>query len=150
MRTKFTTIRHKETGRVFHVLPGTKYPRCYEEVLPEAEAEAPEAEKDIRVGEPTVEMELEEVSDEKLDEAVAEAESGADEAEKPEAESEAPEAGEPEIVSEGVAAVIAAAKENTARAEAAVKTTTEPVEKPATKAKTAKSASSTSAKKGKK
>lgn len=135
MQTKFTAIRHKETGRVFHVLPGTKYPRCYEEVLPEAEAPAPEAEKDIRVGEPTVEMELEEVSDEKLDEAVAEV------------EAEAPEA---EIVSEGVAAVIAAAKENATRAEAAVKTTTEPVEKPATKAKTAKSASSTSAKKGKK
>ena len=48
-------IRNKETGQVFEVLAGTLYPSFFEEVKDD----------EIKVGEPKVEFEIEEVKEEK-------------------------------------------------------------------------------------
>lgn len=48
MITKVSTVRNKMTGQIFEVVPGTLLPDFFEEVH-----------KDIKVGEPTVEFEVE-------------------------------------------------------------------------------------------
>lgn len=48
MITKISTVRNKLTGQVFEVVPGTLLPDFFEEVH-----------KDIRVGEPKIEYEIE-------------------------------------------------------------------------------------------
>ena len=47
-------IRNKETGQVFEVLAGTLYPSFFEEVKDE----------EIKVGEPKIEFEIEEIKEE--------------------------------------------------------------------------------------
>ena len=48
MITKVSTVRNKMSGQIFEVVPGTLLPDFFEEV-----------QKDIKVGEPTVEFEVE-------------------------------------------------------------------------------------------
>ena len=48
MITKVSTVRNKLTGQIFEVVPGTLLPDFFEEVK-----------KDIRVGEPKIEYEIE-------------------------------------------------------------------------------------------
>lgn len=48
MITKISTVRNKLTGQIFEVVPGTLLPDFFEEVH-----------KDIRVGEPKIEFEIE-------------------------------------------------------------------------------------------
>lgn len=48
MITKVSTVRNKMTGQIFEVVPGTLLPDFFEEV-----------QKDIKVGEPKVEYEVE-------------------------------------------------------------------------------------------
>lgn len=53
MITKISTVRNKLTGQIFEVVPGTLLPDFFEEVH-----------KDIRVGEPKIEYEIEKVEPE--------------------------------------------------------------------------------------
>lgn len=46
-------IRNKQTGQTFEVMAGTLYPDFFEEVI-----------DDIKVGEPKIEVEIEEIKDE--------------------------------------------------------------------------------------
>lgn len=46
-------IRNKKTGQIFEVMAGTLYPDFFEEVI-----------DDIKVGEPKIEVEIEEIKDE--------------------------------------------------------------------------------------
>ncbi len=50
-------IRNKNTGQIFEVVAGTLYPSFFEEVTDE----------EIKVGEPKVEFEIEEVKDEPVE-----------------------------------------------------------------------------------
>ena len=58
MITKVSTVRNKNTGQVFEVVPGSLLPDFFEEVTDD----------EIKVGEPTVEFEIEEVKDEPKEE----------------------------------------------------------------------------------
>ena len=55
MITKVSTVRNKNTGQVFEVIPGSLLPDFFEEVTDD----------DIKVGEPKVEFEIEEAKEEK-------------------------------------------------------------------------------------
>ena len=57
MITKVSTVRNKNTGQIFEVVPGSLLPDFFEEVIP-----------DIKVGEPKVEFEIEEVKEEPVEE----------------------------------------------------------------------------------
>ncbi len=61
MITKVSTVRNKLTGQVFEVVPGTLLPDFFEEVV-----------KDIKIGEPKIEYEIEEQKDEPAEEKVVE------------------------------------------------------------------------------
>lgn len=58
MITKVSTVRNKNTGQIFEVVPGSLLPDFFEEVTDD----------EIKVGEPTVEFEIEEVKDEPKEE----------------------------------------------------------------------------------
>ena len=58
MITKVSTVRNKNTGQVFEVIPGSLLPDFFEEVTDDA----------IKVGEPKVEFEIEEAKEEPKEE----------------------------------------------------------------------------------
>ena len=57
-------IRNKQTGQIFEVVAGTRYPSFFEEVKDD----------EIKVGEPKVEFEIEELKEEDTEPAVEETE----------------------------------------------------------------------------